>query len=283
MPLKDDKGRVFSVQWPTEGSKSTKISHRWNDPTTWYEGSTEHTDQTANIILAGQDYQLPHSMLIDTWHGKIWAEETIGKRVIVEIDEGTGWAAQVEQDPHNLAGDYTIDFAAGIIHFTSAIASGASVRASYWASGASVFTVKPSAGKRLSIQSAEVQFAADVVMTDTVIFELFGYVEAFAPHLLDSNGGPYPAGTLIPLKRTTYKTLSQFVDESNGANPVIKAIGGAGWRGIQQDVTVFPWNYQAMMALEASKGMEIRIYLEHGAPFGGSYATATMYCLSEDE
>ena len=61
------------------------------------------------------------------------------------------------------------------------------------------------------------------------------------------------------------------------------AIGGPGWRGCQVPITVFPWNYQAAMSLSSAAGMEIRINLEHDKPFGGSYATATLYCLSEDE
>ena len=41
----DDKGRPFAVTWPTEGSKSTKISHRWNDPTRYpvvFDARTTH-------------------------------------------------------------------------------------------------------------------------------------------------------------------------------------------------------------------------------------------------
>lgn len=281
----DSKGRPFAVAWPTEGSKSTKISHRWNDKTTWHPGSTEHTAQAASATTPGSVYQLLHANIIDTYHGKIWAEESLGKRISVEVDTGGGFTEMTEKDPHDDAGDYSVDYTTGVVTFDPVIDVGASVQASYWVAGESGFIIKPDAGKRLAIQSAEVQFSSDVTMTDTVIFELFGFVEDFAPTLWDgySPPGPYPAGTLIPLKRTTYKTLSQFVDESNGANPTIKAIGGPSWRGLQHDVTVFPWNYQAVMALDASKGMEIRVFLEHDEPFGGSYATCTMYCLSEDE
>ena len=145
--------------------------------------------------------------------------------------------------------------------------------------------LKPSAGKRLAIKSAEVQFSSDVEMSDTVIFHTYGYVDVFAPYLLTTATppGPYPPGTLIPIQKTVYKTLHQFIDESNGANPPIPAIGGADWRGVQHPVTVFPWNYAAALPLSSAAGMEVRVFLEHDDEFGGSYSTATFYALSEDE
>lgn len=282
---KDSRGRIFAVAWPTEGSKSTKISHRWNDKTTWSQEAAAYAEQLASVVAVGVDYDLPHLNIIDCYHGKIWDEDSLAMRVLVEVDEGAGWTSKTEVDPHTEIGDFTLDYATGRVTFSPAIDVGSIVRATYHVANSSVYTVKPEAGKRLSIQSAEVQFAADTVMTDTVHFELWGLVDAFAPQLLDTATppGPYPSGTLIRLKRTSYKTLAQFIDESNGSNPTIPAIGGPGWRSLSQPVTVFPWNYQAIMSLDSSLGMEIRINLEHDEPFGGAYSTCTMYCLSEDE
>jgi hypothetical protein len=224
---------------------------------------------------------MPHSSIIDVYHGKLWEEEQLEAthRVSVEVDEGGGWAAKTEVDPHDGIGDYTIDYAAGTITFSPAIGTGANVRASYYRANGSQFILAPDPGKTLLIKSAEVQFSADIEMTDTVIFETFGYVDVFAPQLMPG----IPSGTKIPLKKTVYKTLQQFIDESNGAYPSIPAIGGSGWRGVQSPVTVFPWNYAAALPLSAAAGMEVRIYCEHDLPFVGSYATATFYCLSEDE
>lgn len=278
---KDSKGRLFVTPWPTEGSRKTVISHRWNDPTTWAENAVKHVDQLATGGAASV-YQLPHTNIINCKHGKLWAEEQIAdeKHIKVEADNGAGWIELTEEDFHTGNGDYTVNYEAGTINYNA----GTNVRATYYAAGSSLFTIKPTAGKALLIKSAEVQFAADTEMSDTVIFETFGYVDVFAPQYLDTADppGPHPSGTLIPINKTMYKTLHQFVDESNGSNPTIPAIGGAK-RGISSPITVFPWEYAAALPISSAAGMEVRVYLEHDAPFGGSYATATFYCLSENE
>jgi hypothetical protein len=77
--------------------------------------------------------------------------------------------------------------------------------------------------------------------------------------------------------------MLDFQAESNGAMPVIPAIGGPSWRGIRHPIIVFPWDYAALLTLSSAAGMEIRIKLLHDVPFGGEFGTATLYCLSEDE
>jgi len=279
--------KVLKVSpWPTEGSRTTKISHRWNDPTTWIHDSVQATEQACAADVAGTSYDMPHQNIIDVRHGKLWEEEGFEAThsVLVEIDEGGGWTSKTENDPHTGVGDYTLNYATGKITFSPVIDPGASVRASYWYESGSTFLLKPDAGKRLLINAAEVQFSADVELNDTVMFETYGYVDVFAPQLLDTADppGPYPSGTLIPIRKTVYKSLPQFIDESNGAYPTIPSIG-SNWRGASQPVTVFPWNYAAALPLSSAAGMEVRIYLEHGTAFGGSYVTAAFYCLSEDE
>ncbi len=277
---KDSKNRPFFIPWVTEGSRTTKISHRWNDPTTWIGQASGETETACSALVAGTSYSMPRSNIIDVYHGKLWEEEQKPEyRVLVEVDEGSGWEAKTEVDPHDGVGDYTVDYAAGTVTFSPSIDVGASVRASYYYANGSQYILAPAPGKTLLIKSAEVQFSQDVELQDTVIFETFGYVDVFAPQLMPG----VPSGTKIPLKKTVYKTLHQFIDESNGSYPQIPAIGGSGWRGIQSPITVFPWNYAAALPLSSVAGMEVRIYCEHDVPFLGSYATATFYCLSEDE
>lgn len=281
-------GRQVVSLFPTEGSRATKISHRWNDPTTWREQATQYTDQACTATSSGTTYSAPHTDVIDVYHGKLWEEELFSDyRLLVEVDEGSGWVEKTEVDPHTLVGDYTADYTNGSVAFSPAVSGTANVRASYYAATTSVYTLAPTTGKVLLIKSAEVQFSADTVMSDTVIFELYGYTAAFAPHLVDDVSPNYvtsfPSTFKIPLKQTIYKTMSQFFDESNGAYPVVPAISASNWRGMSQEVVVFPWDYAAAIPLSSAAGMEIRIYLEHDAPFLGSYATATLYCLSEDE
>jgi len=49
-----------------------------------------------------------------------------------------------------------------------------------------------------------------------------------------------------------------------------------------ENIIVYPWDYQAVTVLEASKGMQVEISLEHDTTFSG-HATATFYCLEYDE
>ena len=285
---KDSKKRPFFIPWVTEGSRTTKISHRWNDPTTWVSQATQHEDQVFSEETSGEVYQAPHTNLIDVCHGKLWEEEqlTATHCIRLEVDVGSGWEPRLEVDPHSGDGDFTVNYKTGEVTFDPVLPAGTPVRGTYWKANQSRYILEPSPGKQLLIKSAEVQFSQDIVLTDTVVFETFGFVDAFAPHLVSDTpdyATSFPSGFRIPLRRTIYKTLQQFIDESNGAYPTIPAIGGPGWRGIPVPITVFPWNYAAALPLSSKAGMQVHIYCEHHLPFEGSYATATFYCLSEDE
>jgi hypothetical protein len=123
-----------------------------------------------------------------------------------------------------------------------------------------------------------------VVIRDTVLFQAWGPVDIFAPQYLQSNGGPFPSGYKIPLGApTTYKGMKDYVNEAARAYVAYPSIGGEGWRGLARPTLIFDWDYQRATALRSSLGIELRITLQHDAPFGGSMATATFYCSSEDE
>jgi hypothetical protein len=286
LPHTADGKPVFSV-FPTEGTRVTFVTHNWCDKTTWYPKSVRHENQAATPIAAGTTYQLPHTYVVDLFHGKIFGEDSIrdsqgrAYRVAVEVDTGSGWASRTEKDPHNDVGDYFVNYASGVITFDPAIATDASVRATYYAATTSEFVIAPLPTKRLKIRSVEVQFTQDVVMNDTVDFVAYGYVDVFAPQYMTTNGGPFPPGTKIPISTTRYKTMADFQAESNGSKPIIPAVGGPSWRGIHQPIIVFPWDYAALLSIDAAVGMEVRIRLQHDVPFGGELSTATFYCLSE--
>lgn len=288
VPTTTDGKPVHSV-WPTEGSRVTVISPNWCDPTTWYYSAAHVGHDTATPTTSGSVYQLTHSTVIDTNHGKITGEDNLldseGRSFRVMVSgtvSGTDYN-YTEVDPHTGAGDYTLDYDTGEITFSPALAQDATVMACYHRENGSTFVFSPTAGKSLMIKDVEVQFSEDIDLTDSVLFQAYGPIDVFAPYLLISNGGPYPSGTKIPLKTTKYKTMIDFVNEANGALPAIPKLGGESWRGLPDRIHVFPWRYQAMTALNSSIGMEVHIKLEHDIPFGGSVATATFYCLSEDE
>lgn len=284
VPKTSDGKPIFSI-YPTEGSRTTIVTHNWCDKTTWYQKSTRVVAETLSAVIVGETYSTAHEYLIDTLHGKLWDENSLkdsagnSYRVAVFVDG----VQKQEVDPHTNEGDFSVNYELGVITFSPTIATNAVVTATYHYAGGSTFTIKPAAGKKLMMRTVEVQFSSDVEMNDTVIFEPYGYVDVFAPQYLQANGGPYPPGTLVPLGATVYKTMLDFQAESNGAMPKIPAIGGTGWRGIQNEIIVFPWDYAAMITVSSAAGMEIRMRLEHDTPFGGEFGTATVYCLSDDE
>ena len=254
------------------------FTHNWCDKTTWYQGSVLITDEIAADSGNHVIYQLAHTFLIDNYHGKITEEDSLLNangntyRVTVKVND----VVKTEQDPHyGSGGDYTVNYAAGAISFLNALAANDVVKVTYHYAQSSAFYIKPAAGKSLVIDISEVQFSKDVGITDTIVFQTYGFVEVFAPQLVDN---PYPAGTRIPIKAFKYKSMNDYLNAAYKSYPSYPAMGGNSWRGQQQEVVVFDWDYQRSLTLVANHGMEVKIYLEHDTPFTGAYATASMYC-----
>jgi hypothetical protein len=289
-PKTSDNKDVVSM-WPTEGTRKTFISHNWCDKTTWTSSAVRVVDEVADVEVPGvyTTYALDQQYIVDTYHGKISGEDFLKDdsgnsfRVVIKVNDVT----KVEQDPHTSSGgDYTVNYIAGKVTFLSALVAADVVKVTYHYATAGSFIIKPSPGKKLKIKRAEVQFSSDIVIKDTVKFQAYGLVDVFAPQLTPS---PYPSGTLIPIgEATVYKTMMDYINEANGAYPDIPALGFINnpvtdWRNTNKDIITFPWDYLAMTELSSAAGMEIRVTLDHNLVFGGMVATATFYCLSENE
>lgn len=285
------KGKSDSRQLPriviekADTPKVTLFSHDWCDKCTWYEAAVRVVDEVATDAGDHLIYSLTHTHLIDIYHGRITSEDYLkdssgnSYRVVVKV----GGVAKTEQDPHTgTGGDYTIDYAAGTVTFLAEQTN--EVKVTYHYATTSVFTIKPAPGRLLSMELVECQFSMDVEITDTVKFQAYGYVIAFAPQLAQSNGGPYPDQMLIPLGNpTVYKGMKDYINEAVRSYTEYPAVGGSGWRGVDFPVLIFDWDYARATAIRSSFGMEVRISLEHNTPFGGRMATATFYCASESE
>ncbi|NIT79753.1 MAG: hypothetical protein GWN58_33895 [Anaerolineae bacterium] len=269
-----------------EGSRTTIVSPNWCDKTTWYYKATKK--QGITLVDSGDHTTYnpdtgDEAPWIDNYHGKYFAEDFLLTedgdlpRLKVYVDS----VEKTEQDPHTASGgDFTVNYATGAVTFLSALTGTETVTADVWQAGSSCWILAPAEGKKLKILYSEVQFSEDIELKDTVKFQPYGLVEIFAPQYCPV---PYPAGTMIPLGNpVVYKTFMDFINEANGAYPSIKANTSATpeWRNLQHDMDTFPFNYQATTNL--IDGMEIRIFLEHEAVFGGHAATATFYCMSED-
>lgn len=267
----------------SDQNKVTIISHDWTDPTTWHSNAVRVVDEVATNSGDNQEYHLANPWVIDNYHGKMSKEdyrtddEGNSYRVVVKVNDVT----KTEQDPHyGSGGDYTIDYLDGYVNFLSALAPSDEVKVTYHYATDSKFTIKPDDGTQLSIFYVEVQFSKDVELNDSTYFQPKGYVDVFAPQYTPS---PYPSGTLIPLgSPTIYKTMRDYQNDANRSYPTCPAIGGTGWRGMDDDIVVFVWDYTSSTILRSDYGMQIEIFLEHNEPMSGSYATVTFYCLVED-
>jgi hypothetical protein len=267
--------------------KLTFITPNWCDKTTWYPGSVLVADEVAGDSGDHTTYQLDHQNVIDTYHGKITFEDYLkdtnanSYRVVVRVNGTT----KTERDPHvGSGGDFTVNYGAGTLTFASALQAEDVVTVTYHYADRATFIVKPIAGKILRIDKVEVQFSANIVMYDSVIFQPYGYVQAFAPELMDP---PYnlPGDYLIPLgDPLIYKTMMDLINDCNRAYPSYPAMGGSNWRGYSEAMHVFCWEYDVgATELISSYGMEVHIDLQHDAKHGGDFATATLYCTTEDE
>lgn len=267
-PVTGDKVSRVSVERP-EGSRTTLITPNWCDKTTWWYKSTKQTAQVLDHVSGYTVYESPttDAVWVDNYHGKysnedfLLTEDGDVPRLKVYVND----VEKTEQDSHlGTGGDYTVNYATAQVTFLVALDSEDVVKVDAWEADCSCWVLKPATGKKIKIVSSEVQFSDDIVIKDTVKFQLY----------------VWDGETMIPYGNPiNYKCIMDYINEANGATPVIpKTTSTPGWRDIDHDIVTLPWNYQALTELGA--GMEIRIELEHDEVFEGQVATATFYCLS---
>ena len=281
-------GKPVISQWPTEGSRKNLLSVNWADKTTWWYDAARVVGEDAVCIDEGTwtQYELEHDHVIDTYHGKIFGEDFLTDhedntyRVQVLVDG----EAKEENDPDTGTGDFEIDYENGIIHFNDPLYSEATVTVTYHYAQSSVWKLIPEEGKILECKGVEVQFSEDMSITTTAEFSFVGDAQFYAPEAVQA--GQLDPDDKVPLTQPVrYKNMMNYCDEANGMFPVIPKTKNPDptWRDMTQGILTFPWDYQALIPLRSSRGMEIHVRLLGDIPYKGEYATATFYCLSRDE
>ena len=284
-------GRQWVTVFPPEGQSRTVVTHDWSDPTTWYENSIRVVDEVATNSGDNLTYNLSNGNVIDVCHGKILGED------FLKDSQGNSYRVQVkvngvqktEVDPHTGSGDYTVDYAAGKVTFSSALNPTDEVRVTYYYAGGSRFTIKPKSGEILYISSIRAVFTDNIDVRDTMRFVPYGLADVFAPTMVSS--GQVASGTLIQLDDgISYKTFQDYVVESSNTSNRVQTIGGlsGNWRSSPGPLNKFEWRYEALSTLYSSYGMEIRIFLENDVPFGSidgarPLAKAAFECFVEKE
>lgn len=262
-------GTPLVIPEPRQGSSAVIVTHNWCDRCTWYGDSVRVTGETLIDSGDGLTFNSAHQHWIDLIHGRMYAEDKVNAPYLpkiyvegVEMTERTPWA--------DSGGDYQIDYEAGKVTFFSS-QTGKTITADYSYENGSTFYIRPESGKKLQIEKSEVQFSQDVNMTDTINFQAWAYNPADPPNKVPAQAA------------TVYKHIRDFVDEAEGVYPTVPALGGSSGRGLTQQHIVFPFNYKTVKQLYSSIGLEIRIWLSGHQAFGGEFATASFYCVSEDE
>lgn len=278
--------------YPPRVDRFNKVSHRWTDPTTWYTNAVLVEGEPLGHAGDYQTYNVSQVNLIDMTHGKQWKEDSIlspdgtSYQPLVYVDGALKTETLAKygesQDP-SFKRDYTIDYAAGVVHFHEALTAGQSVTIDYYYATSSEFYVQPKEGRQIDLSRVEVQFTQDTSIRDTIHFFIEGYASVFAPDLVEQ-------GLLQPTDRVelgapaTYKSFYDYCNEANGAYATIPYTTNANptWRDSTSPVLTFPWDYQAVIQLRADQGLRIKVKLETDTPFDGTFCTASFYGF-EDE
>jgi hypothetical protein len=273
---KDSRGHLLMVGEKRVGSDLDVVTHNFADKTTWYTMSVRVNAEVPVDSGDGLTFNLAHTHLVDLNHGKMHNEDKVvskhiaagghGYRPVVYIDDEMA----VEDSPYSdLEGDYTIDYVAGTITFHEN-QSAAVLSVAYSYATSSRWTLRPGAGKAIDIEKSEAQFSLDVVYTDAIDFEVWGYNPADLPNKMI-------------YETTSYKSMSNFIDEACGCYPTIPACGGPAPLGTTQSMLGFPFNYNTIRSLSSAYGVELVIQTRNDREFGGERATATFYCTIRDE
>jgi len=243
---------------------------------TWYVDSQYVDGAVVSSGVTGTTFTLPYgsasgTAVLDLSHGKITEENLIvaptGTYLMQVYVDG---ALKTERECYEeFGGDFKVDYLAGELEFFTTQSGVITANYYYvpeWAGPR--FIAKPPAGKKWIIDYAELQVSKDMVMTDTISYNVF---------LTHPVYGYIPSGP--PLE---YKNFGNFLDFTFGSYPSIPAMGGP-TRGTTQDTVIFRWNYLAPIELKSSLEMELISWTNHQRKYDGERCVLAIYGLETDE
>ncbi len=266
-----DNNLKVTVQ-PRVGSGTTIITHNFGDPCTWYQNSVEIVDEVLipKVPATYDIYKCSKTNIIDIEHGRVTFDERVDQKYCI----------RVKVNDVVVTSGFTFNYESGEITFDTPLTANDEVKLKFWYATDSIFTIAPTAGKKLKIEHVETQFSADVDMVGKTEarFEEWGYDPSNLPNKM-------------LYKRTRYKNISQFIDESNNRfcaelSPI---------DNLTKKLHVFFWDYPVSRVMLSSVGAEVRVSMYDVAaslsdkPIKNKdgqnleRATVTFYCVSENE
>jgi hypothetical protein len=318
-------GRINTSPFKTSVSRTNFFTHDFTDPTTWYTKSVRFEDHemVRNTNLGNRFFDIDRGALgiegdlylIDVGSAKIFGErqlrDELGRSYAPEVK--IDGVVQKEHTLHNrFDWDYEVDYSdsdgtggsdpttAGRVQFKSAPPEDSVVTITFCKSTTSEFFIKPAPGKRLKLDTVEIQFASNVAINDTMVFQPYGYLGALPPsdqaqiiaylvatQQIPPGYTPDPT-TIVPYGTPTeYNGMRDFIREANGNySPIPRSEAPQAFitpRDLRHDAITFPWNYQSVITVSSLAGMYISIRLLHDIPYYGEFGDATFYCYSEDD
>jgi hypothetical protein len=271
---KDSVGRLVTVPDVRLGSEVVLATHNFADPCSWYAESLRTSEALSMKDAEGYQFEGTYQNWIDLSNGRVLREDKItaavdhGYKVKITVD-GYELEEQTVTSVDPDSADYKVHYEDGYVEFLNESYLGKTVQAEYSFSYGSGWYLIPFEGKEVRIERAEVQFSEDVGFHDAI--DMIIYIG-------DPTANPE---TWIEYKKASYKCMDNFIDEAEGAFPLIPPLPGRG--GTKKNRYGFPFRYSTARPLSYSHGVFLCVKMRNHRAFDGERATATFYCTIVDE
>lgn len=274
--LTDSANNIKATLQPRVGSGLTVITHNFSDPKSWYSNSTRVVDKTLSpAVESVYDVYSFADEVIDMENGRVTFEDRVK-----DATTGLTYVPIIKVNGVTVTTGFTKNYTDNTITFSTPLTVSDVVTATFYKVNDSTFVIKPSAGKQIKIENVEVQFSYNVdFLSRWMVFETWVY-------------NPNDLPNKVMYDRATYKSVRDYINESNNKTSVLMTAVGE----LTKDIQIFTWEYPASRVAKASQGTEIRIYVKDVAtgvknlPVAAKsgtgtleVATATFYSLSETE
>jgi hypothetical protein len=260
-------------------NRSFIFGHNFCDKTTWFGDAVRVVGESVGTGDGTTTaFNLDNTNVIDLRHGKVTDESLLAPTAAqggsdYDVHIYLDAVEKTEDTPFGSANDYSVNYSTGAVTFAVAPSSGAAITADYFYENGSTTYIRPSSGYKTVIVKAEAQFSKNIDMQDSLVSAVYTY----NPGL----GAP-PAKFEYPGTKITWKRFYDFINYTNGAFPIIPAMGGAS-RGVVNEILQLRWEYTTAIELSSSAGAELRVWLESDNPYIGEIATITFYGYDELE
>ena len=283
-----------------EAGRVYGFSVNFCDKSTWYHDAVLITDEAVGtgdgvdlaFNLAHGTNAVADEAIVDLSHGKISEENNIANPAADYREMGNGYGTAyaaalsgyvpivkvdgVEKTEREYGettgGDYTINYATGVVTFVVAPANTLAITATYYYVGATTgpsVLVVPSAGKRFMIDRVEIQSSPDACPLSSMVMGVYA-------------GAAPPNGFLVE-RATIIKNIYDIVNWAYGSRPQVEIQGDGHPRSLFHKINVHQVRYASEIPLLSSMAMYMQVHLSKAVAFAGTWASIVIYGIEEAE